>query len=268
MSFDFSQTCALVVEDEKLVRMVIEEILSPIGARLTFVSNAQEALEHLAEQRPNLILSDAVMPGMDGFNLCRTVKENDAWRSIPFVLLTALHKEILARSQEVGAEDAMSKSDEEFLVRMRVRMLLRIGASSRGAGAVEGMSSEDQVLVISGSPSIRSILSVHLGQDGPKLLTAGNESEAFHHLADGNVDAILVDWELAHDHPADLLAAIRAIPGCLNVPIFALVAKGEEKQLEAMEGLIQGCLRKPLTAREDRHLVKLLLSYSRCLTEV
>jgi CheY-like chemotaxis protein len=84
----------LVVEDEFASAEMLKFILELHGFEVHTAANGQEALEFLARQRPALILSDVMMPFIDGRELCRRVSANPSYSSIPVVLMSAAHETI------------------------------------------------------------------------------------------------------------------------------------------------------------------------------
>jgi signal transduction histidine kinase/CheY-like chemotaxis protein len=79
----------LVIEDEADMRNILRRMLERAGWVVTEAANGHEALERLAEDRPHLILLDLMMPEMDGFVFVEVLRQQDAWRSIPVVVVTA-----------------------------------------------------------------------------------------------------------------------------------------------------------------------------------
>ncbi|MCZ6872573.1 MAG: response regulator [bacterium] len=79
----------LVVEDEADTRDLLRRMLEKEGWTVTESVNGREALERVAENRPNLILLDLMMPEMDGFTFVEALRQQEAWRSIPVVVITA-----------------------------------------------------------------------------------------------------------------------------------------------------------------------------------
>jgi signal transduction histidine kinase/DNA-binding response OmpR family regulator len=79
----------LVVEDEADMRQLLRRMLEQAGWAVTEAANGYEALARLAEDRPHLILLDLLMPEMDGFAFVEALRQQDAWRSIPVVVVTA-----------------------------------------------------------------------------------------------------------------------------------------------------------------------------------
>ncbi|MCR4408122.1 MAG: response regulator [Anaerolineae bacterium] len=81
----------LVVDDQEEGRYLLEHLLKINGFEVISASNGREALAMAHAERPLMIISDILMPEMDGFSLCRAVKSDEALRSVPFVFYSATY---------------------------------------------------------------------------------------------------------------------------------------------------------------------------------
>jgi PAS domain S-box-containing protein len=79
----------LVIEDDEMTRHMVRDMLKKQGWAVAEAENGRVALGHVAEQRPELILLDLTMPEMDGFEFLAELRETEAWRSIPVIVITA-----------------------------------------------------------------------------------------------------------------------------------------------------------------------------------
>ena len=84
------QAKILVVDDEVKNVKLLEALLLPRGYQVVKAYNGEEALSQVQQEQPDLILLDVMMPLLDGFEVCRRLKENDETRLIPVVIMTAL----------------------------------------------------------------------------------------------------------------------------------------------------------------------------------
>jgi putative two-component system response regulator len=121
----------LVVDDELKNCKLLEAMLRPEGYLTLTAANGEEALASIAEQAPDLILLDIMMPGMDGYQVASTLKADPATANIPIIMVTALDdaKARLA-GLDAGAEDFLSKPVDRAELWLRVRNLLRLKALS------------------------------------------------------------------------------------------------------------------------------------------
>jgi two-component system sensor histidine kinase/response regulator len=100
----------LVVDDDEMVLMALEELLKPEGYEVHTVGGGAEALQKLDENAYDLIMTDVIMPEMDGFELCKRIRQREKCRDIPIVFLTAKTRdEDRVRGLEAGANLFLSK---------------------------------------------------------------------------------------------------------------------------------------------------------------
>ncbi|GJL53246.1 MAG: hypothetical protein NPIRA02_03780 [Nitrospirales bacterium] len=116
----------LLVEDEKVVRMITRRRLERLGYRLIEAENGRHALEILETESIDLIISDWMMPEMDGPALCEAVKSDERWHSIYIILMTALDQPAqIAEGLIRGADDFLTKAATEEELNARVKAGLR-----------------------------------------------------------------------------------------------------------------------------------------------
>ncbi len=123
----------LVVEDDELLVMVLERLLSACGFNVWSVDTGEEALECAQSERPDLILLDGMLPGMDGFEILRNLRETTALRDIPVIFLTAQDREEdIVRGLSMGAIDYILKpfKPKELVARVS-RALALSGAAAQ-----------------------------------------------------------------------------------------------------------------------------------------
>ncbi|MDR3144737.1 MAG: diguanylate cyclase [Treponema sp.] len=121
----------LVIDDEKANLMVLNRILSPDYTVLT-ARSCEEGLSRIAGAKPDLILLDIIMPGMDGFEMLKTLKASPDTRSIPVIIITGLDNESdEEKGFMLGAVDYITKPFRNAIVIARVRTHLQIVSQIR-----------------------------------------------------------------------------------------------------------------------------------------
>jgi len=115
---DVQKATILIVEDSATQALLLKHLLEQHGYDVTRAASGKEALEILGSARPTLIISDIVMPEMDGFELTSAIKMNDKWSEVPVILLTQLSDpEDVIRGLEAKVDFYLTKPyDEPFLV--------------------------------------------------------------------------------------------------------------------------------------------------------
>ena len=123
MCYNTAMEEILIVDDERMIRAGLAQLLSGAGFAVREARDGKSALAAVAERRPDLVLLDVMMPGMDGFEVCERILAAD--RDLPVVFLTAKDSESdQVRGLEVGADDFLSKTVGEEVLLARVRKAL------------------------------------------------------------------------------------------------------------------------------------------------
>ena len=160
----------LVVDDEPLNVDLVAQELGTAGYRTVTAATGEQALVVAEKSRPDLILLDVMMPGMDGYAVCKRLKETEA-RDIPVIFLTALTDTFeKVRAFKLGAVDYITKpfEPEELLARVRTHIALRreIEAHKRSRATIQTMVGELRHDMVGDSPAARR-LREQIGQVAP-----------------------------------------------------------------------------------------------------
>ena len=142
-----SRPTILVVEDEQAILEIITFFLEEEGYRVVQALNGEAALSLLEVARPNLIISDIRMPGMDGFAFCEAVRANSDFGQLPFIFLTGKDERAdVRRGMGLGADDYLTKpfEPEELLSAVQVR--LARAAETQAAIVRAGSGLQDQII--------------------------------------------------------------------------------------------------------------------------
>ncbi len=117
----------LCVDDEAANVKLLEKILLPRGYTVVSAASGEDALLKIKSQAIDLVLLDILMPGMDGFQVCRQIKEDQKLRNIPVIIVTTLTaKQDRIRGIEAGAEEFLSKPFDATDVVFRIKLLLQV----------------------------------------------------------------------------------------------------------------------------------------------
>ena len=122
----------LLVDDDPLVLITLKNLMERDDHEVICANSGEEALHILESILPNIVLTDLVMPGIDGFTLCRRIKQNPQFALTPVVIVTGqVSSSDFKEGIQAGAADYIKKPFDQAETRMRVRNLIRLHESLR-----------------------------------------------------------------------------------------------------------------------------------------
>jgi two-component system, cell cycle response regulator len=199
----------LIVDDQKFGREALQVALEAEGYNLVAAGSGPEALELAAGIRPDVVLLDVMMPDMDGFEVCRRIRQDPLLSEVPVILVTALDdRQSRIEGIEAGADDFVSKPFDRVELRARVRTITRLNRyrrllleRTRFEWVVE--QADDGYLVVDGAdeiqyanPQARMHLGLALDHNVPITKTFLSLARARYRLEPQEI------WAFWTDHPA------------------------------------------------------------------
>src|SRR5947209_16049318 len=257
----------LVVDDIPSNIKLLEARLAAEYFDVASASNGADALARIAEQQPDIVLLDVMMPGMDGFEVCRRIKNNAATAHIPVVMVTALDQASdRVAGLDAGADDFLTKPVDDAALFARVRSLVRLKmmtdelrmreTSGGGMGLLDPAAtlSDDsptgKILVIEDRPDAATSFASALGSDN-ELVHVERFEEALTRARTGDFDLIIVSLGLRGFDGLRLCSQLRSLQEVRNVPILVLVSEGDRRKLnQALEMGVNDYLSRPVDKNE------------------
>ena len=235
----------LIIDDVPANTRLLEAKLSAEYYQVASGRDGFQALRLAQEWQPDLILLDVMMPGMDGYECCRQLKESASTLHIPVVMVTALGEPSeRLRGLEAGADDFLTKPVEYDTLMVRVRSLVRlkrlldewrarsdtVRALGLSAGQVDvpSVAGARALVVDDWDPSAQAIQDA-LTRDGVVTSHARGETEALAHSATRSFDLIVLSLTMTGEDPLKLTSCLRAADATRDVPML-LIAEPEERQ--------------------------------------
>jgi CheY-like chemotaxis protein len=124
MTLTDTQVNILIVEDSPTQTKLLRFILEGNGYIVNSANNGAKALECVRQRKPNLIITDIVMPEMDGFALCKAIKSDPDLKSIPIMLLTSLSDpQDVIKGLQAGADNFLTKPYEDTFLISRIQYI-------------------------------------------------------------------------------------------------------------------------------------------------
>jgi len=252
----------LLVDDLALFRRLLPLRLGALGREVESVPNVDEARSYLARRRPDLILLDVIMPGVDGFVFCRELKADGRTRDIPVIMLTDLKANAHDRSLEAGADDYMPKRIDDAVMRIRVQLHLNLLELRRRSGDAPVQSGPASILIATNSSILQGQLPAQFSQDGHHIRIVDHASDIASSILPKD-RLLVIDMDLGKDEMHAALAEVRMDPTVAGLPILLLCGKEQLEDLTAIEFMVDDVLWKPLNAQVNRHRLRNLLELGR-----
>lgn len=255
----------LVVDDQEANVRLLEAKLKAEYFEVVTAFDGPSAIETARVEQPDVILLDVMMPGMDGFEVCRRLKSDKRTRHIPVIHVTALDQpEDRVRGLDSGADDFLTKPVDNLPLFARLRSLLRLKelldelrlreerAEERGVSLGDNLNDyvdEARVLLVAGEERIAQ----HIARKLPDNLFVDIElsPEIAVGLAGRGYDLIVVDLTAKGYDGLRICARIRSNNDTRNVPILAIVDPDEmSRSVRALDLGVNDLVNRPIDSGE------------------
>src|SRR4029079_750488 len=257
--------------------LVVDDILSNVKlleAKLTAeyfevmtAFNGLECLARMAENVPDIVLLDVMMPGMDGFEVCRRIKSNPKIAHVPVVMVTALDQPAdRVAGLAAGADHFLTKPVDDAALFARVRSLVRLKmmtdelrmreSTGQGMGLIDPAetftenSQSGRILVIEDRAESVAWFSSALSS-GHQVASAAAFEEGWVRVKGGDFDLIVVSLGMRGFDGLRLCSQLRSLPEGRNVPILVVVSEADRRKLaQALEMGVNDYLTRPVDKNE------------------
>jgi two-component system cell cycle response regulator len=258
----------LVVDDIEANRRLLQAKLEAQYHSVILACNGPEALEKARTTDPEIILLDVMMPGMDGFEVCRRIKTNPESAHLPVVMVTALDQ-VSDRIQglEAGADDFVTKPVNDLALFARVRSLVRLKTmvdelrlrqatgESMGLGEAATRSFNEppgrgRILVVEDREQSVARVRENLASEHDVDFVS-QTTEAVVRAKGGDYDLVIVSLALDKQDGLRFCATLRSLEATRQTPILAVIDEGDTKRMvRALDIGVNDYLMRPIERHE------------------
>jgi two-component system cell cycle response regulator len=242
----------LVVDDILTNVKLLEAKLSAEYFEVVTAFSGPEALGKIEDCNPDIVLLDVMMPGMDGFEVCRRIKANPRTAPIPVVMVTALDQSSdRVTGLEAGADDFLTKPVDDSALFARVRSLVRLKqmtdelrmreATGQSMGLIDTDTAMNEaveparILIIEDRPEVVAWFAQAL-EPKHNVSAVDTFEEALVRVRGGDYDLIIISLGVRGFDGLRLCSQLRSLPQGRHVPILVIVGDGDRRKLnQALE---------------------------------
>ncbi|GAB4138049.1 MAG: PleD family two-component system response regulator [Sphingomonadales bacterium] len=267
-------TARILVVDDVLpnIQLLVAKLTREYFDVLT-ADSGPEALKIIGREMPDVVLLDVMMPGMDGFEVCRRIKANAATAHIPVVMVTALDQASdRVAGLEAGADDFLTKPVDDLALHARVRSLVRLkvmmdelrnreltgtllGVTNRAAAEQEDIS-QASILLVHPNDNEAKALQQMLSAFGRVTVDSGAEDCA-NVVRQRPYDLMIVRLNLGNADGLRVASRLRSYRETRQVPILAIAEENDtENAIKALDIGVNDYLMRPIDANELRARVR------------
>jgi adenylate cyclase len=211
----------LLVDDSPLIHRHTAPILEDAGYQVVSAADGAEALDRFAERTSDLVITDVEMPAMDGYALCKAIKQRAP--HVPVLICSTLGDAAdLARGFDAGADDYLVKpaAPEELLTRVRALFPMP--------------GTRERILVVDDSPAQRHYVSDCLVRQGFDVRAVENGRVALEETRRFEPALVLSDYEMPEMDGFELVHALKRDPETRNIPVIMLTARDSKRDMAQM----------------------------------
>ncbi|MBT3271463.1 response regulator [Candidatus Poribacteria bacterium] len=232
-------TRILLVDDSRVVHTHVGQILETAGHEVSHAMDGVEGLQRATDDLPDLIISDIEMPNMDGFEMCRRVKEDARTQRIPIVVLSSRGASVdMDRGFDVGANDYLTKPVDDNELLSRIEHII--------GGAPDGAEKRERIVVAEDSLVQRNLIVQGLQQQGFEVIAARNGKEGLDFAVSSLPDLIITDCDMPIMDGRAFTRELRRREYLNEVPVVMLTAADSElDRTKGMHAGVNAFLSKP-----------------------
>ncbi len=277
MNTMINQNRILIVDDEPLNVKLLAAMLPPDQYETIKAYDGREALKKIVNEAPDLILLDIMMPGLDGYEVTKTVKNDPETRDIPIILVTALDgTDNKIKGLEAGADEFLNKPVSKTELIARVNSLLRLKkyqdqlkthmqsknqvATPPSHRSIEEEINLPSILIVEDNDKDAKLIQNYLRGEAYIIKQAKDGEEAISRARQENIDLILLDILLPGMNGFEVCRRLKVMDQTKDIQVVAITSLNDmESKVKGIDLGADDYLVKPINMHELRVRLKALV---------
>ena len=227
----------LVIDDDLIIRKLLSHHLKSRNYNIYIAENPEDGFKILQNENINLVLCDVMMDGMDGFTFCQKVRDDERYRLLPFIFVTAKSSlEDKTHAMDVGGDDIITKpfNVEELL--LKVASLLRRAEIHQIYGVRKDIEKSfthhnPKLVLVDDDPTMSKLFEYNLSKAGFDCKVANNAVDGFTLIKNFSPDIIISDIMMPKVDGFEFRKMLLEDPQLKTIPFIFLTAKGNESDI-------------------------------------
>jgi sigma-B regulation protein RsbU (phosphoserine phosphatase) len=227
----------LVIDDDIVIRKLLKHHLINNDYNVIEAAGPDEGMTHLQTKPVDLVLCDVTMEGMDGFTFCRKVRENEKFRAVPFVFVTAKNTmEDKSMALDAGGDDIITKPFDVNELLLKVKALIKRTAIYKIYGVKKNLeqsliSIANKILLVDDDISLIRIFEYNLTKAGFECVIADSAEAALNKMKNFIPDLIISDIMMPGTDGFQFRKELLKDDKLKSIPFIFLTARGEEDDM-------------------------------------
>ncbi len=248
----------LVIEDNELNMKLVRSLLELGGYKVIAVSNAEDGIAYLRSERPDLVLMDIQLPGMNGLEATRTIREEMGLKDLPVVALSSYAMQgDDQKALDAGCDGYITKPIETRYFLKTIGGYLSQSVQKKVSTQKKGTHHRPRILIVDDDPRNVKLLNAKLANEGYELIEAYSGEEALETVENTIPDLILLDVMMPGIDGYEVIRALKMSEDTRRIPIILITALDSiEDKLKGLKAGADEFLTKPVNASELRIRIK------------
>ncbi len=256
-----SKKTVLVIEDNELNMKLVKSLLDLGGYQAVGFPNAEEGIDHIRTQKPDLVLMDVQLPGMNGLEATRFIKEELEMKDVPIVALSSYAMQgDKEKGLEAGCDVYITKPIDTRNFLQTIGKLFDHGRKEDISRLKKNDRHEPRILIVDDDPQNVKVMKGKLANEGYGLLEAYSGKEALEKVNDSIPDLILLDIMMPGIDGYEVVKRLKKDPNTQNIPVILVTAlDGQDDKVKGLEAGADEFLTKPVNTAELLARIKSML---------